>query len=198
MNTREAIAARRSIRRFKPEPIPEEALGAILLAATQAPSAKNKQPWRFIVVQGEARAEMVDVMCQGIDRIVAQGEGVGSAEGSARIMAEAPVTVFVFNPAGLRPWLTRSVDQMFTDLVDIQSIGAAIQNMLLAALDLGIGSLWICDVFYAYEELCDWLGQSGQMIAAVSFGYADESPPARPRRPVAQVTREWDVGALER
>ena len=198
MNTREAIAARRSIRRFKPEPIPEEALQAILLAGTQAPSGKNKQPWRFIVVQGEARAEMVDVMHQGIAKMVAQGEGVGSAEGSARIMAEAPVTVFVFNPAGLRPWLARSIDQMFTDLVDIQSIGAAIQNMLLAALDLGIGSLWICDVFYAYEELCDWLAQSGQMIAAVSFGYADESPHARPRRPVAQVTREWGEGALER
>jgi nitroreductase len=141
---------------------------------------------------------MVDVMRQGIAKMLAQGEGVGSAEGSARIMAEAPVTVFVFNPAGLRPWLTRSIDQMFTDLVDIQSIGAAIQNMLLAALDLGIGSLWICDVFYAYEELCDWLGQSGQMIAAVSFGYAAESPPARPRRPVAHVTREWSAGASER
>lgn len=191
MNTREAIAARRSIRRFKPDPIPEEALQAILLAATQAPSGKNKQPWRFVVVQGEARAEMVRVMQQGIEKMKAQGEGIGSAEGSARIMAEAPVTVFVFNPGGIAPWLTRSIDQMFADVVDIQSIGAAIQNMLLAALDMGIGSLWICDVFFAYQELCDWLGQGGQMIAAVSFGYADEQPAARPRRGVERVTHYW-------
>jgi nitroreductase len=97
--------------------------------------------------------------------------------------------VFVFNPHGMHPWLAHSIDQNFDDVVNIQSIGAAIQNMLLAAQDLGVGSLWICDVFYAYEELCAWLGEQGQMIAAVSLGYADESPEARSRKPVGEVTR---------
>ena len=49
--------------------------------------------------------------------------------------------------------------QMFDDVVDIQSVGAAIQNMLLAAQDLGLGSLWICDVFYAYEQLSSLAGR---------------------------------------
>jgi nitroreductase len=193
MNTRDAIAARRSIRQFREDPIPEEALEAIMLAATQAPSGKNRQPWRFLVVQGDQRAEMVRVMREGIAKRKEEGEDPGSSEGSARVMAQAPVTVFVFNPEGLDPWLMRSVDQMWSDVVNVQSIGAAIQNMLLAALDLGIGSLWICDVFYAYDELRTWLGQRGQMIAAVSLGYADESPEARPRRPVNSVTR-WMEG----
>ncbi len=194
MNTLDAIAARRSIRRFKDDPVPEEALQAILTAATQAPSAKNRQPWRFHVVRGEQRAEMGRVMRQGIARMKAQGVDVGSAVGSARVMETAPLTVFVFNPEGLHPWLTRSTEQMFLDVVNVQSVGAAIQNMLLAALDLGLGSLWICDVFYAYQELCDWLGEGGQMIAAVALGYAGESPAPRPRRTAAQVTR-W-VGAV--
>jgi nitroreductase len=193
MDTREAIAARRSIRQFKEDPIPAEALEAILLAATQAPSAKNRQPWRFLVVQGEQRAEMVRVMREGMARRVEEGIDPGSAEGSARIMEQAPVTVFVFNPEGLDPWLTRSVDQMWNDVVNIQSIGAAIQNMLLAALDLGLGSLWICDVFYAYDELRTWLGQGGQMIAAVALGYADEASAARSRRGVLSVAR-WVEG----
>jgi nitroreductase len=187
VNTREAISARRSIRQFKEDPIPEEVLEAILTAATQAPSGKNRQPWRLLVVQGDQRAEMVRVMREGIARRKEKGEDPGSSEGSARVMAQAPVTVFVFNPEGLHPWLTRSVDQMWSDVVNVQSIGAAIQNMLLAALDLGIGSLWICDVFYAYEELRIWLGQQGQMIAAVALGYADEAPVARPRRAVRSV-----------
>jgi F420 biosynthesis protein FbiB-like protein len=189
VNTLDAIAARRSIRRFKDDPVPEEALQAILTAATQAPSAKNRQPWRFHVVRGERRADMVRVMREGIARMKAQGVNVGSAVGSAQVMEMAPVTVFVFNPEGMHPWLTRSMEQMFVDVVNVQSVGAAIQNMLLAALDLGLGSLWICDVFYAYEELCDWLGEGGQMIAAVCLGYADESPAARPRRTAAEVTR---------
>jgi nitroreductase len=150
MNTLDAIAARRSIRRFRDEPVSDEDLRTILAAAVQAPSGKNAQPWRFVVVQGEHRAEMVRLMRQGIARQEGLGRGVGSAVGSARIMEQAPVTVFVLNASGLHPWLAHSVGESFGNLVDVQSVGAAIQNMLLAAQDLGLGSLWICDVFFAY------------------------------------------------
>ena len=74
------------------------------------------------------------------------------------------------------------------NVVDVQSIGAAIQNLLLAAQDLGLGTLWICDVFYAYDELCAWLGETHQMIAAVALGYPDEQPNPRPRKSVDEVT----------
>ena len=189
MNTLEAIAERRSIRCFKGEPIPDEVLQRILTAGTQAPSSKNRQPWRFVVVSGAKCAKMVDVLRDGIARARARGEDPGSAEWTADVMEQAPVTLFVFNPHGLHPWLAHSIEQNFYALVDTQSIGAAIQNMLLAAQDLGVGSLWICDVFEAYEELCTWLGEPGQMVAAVSLGYADESPAARSREPVSEVTR---------
>ena len=189
MNTLEAIAQRRSIRRFKSDPIPDEILQQILTAGIQAPSSKNRQPWRFVVVTGEKCTEMVRILRDGIAQTRARGEDPGSAEWTADVMAQAPVTIFVFNPQGLRPWLAHSIEQMFQALVNTQSIGAAIQNMLLAAQDLGVGSLWICDVFEAYDELCQWLGEPGQMVAAVSLGYADESPAARSRKPVSEVTR---------
>lgn len=189
MNTLEAIAARRSIRKFKDIDVPEEALQTILNAAIQAPSGKNQQPWRFIVVKSDKRAEMMQVMRTGIANMRAQGENMGSSEWTAKVMDQAPVTIFVFDPDGLYPWMTHSVDQNFSDVVNIQSIGAAIQNMLLAAQDLGLGSLWICDVFYAYPELCTWLGEKGAMIAAISFGYADESPAPRPRKLFGEVVR---------
>jgi nitroreductase len=185
----EAIEARRSIRAFKDDPIPAEALRTILKAATLAPSGKNRQPWRFVVVERDKRAEMVRVMRQGIKKMRSRGVPLGSSENSAAIMAQAPVTVFVFNAHGMHPWLTRSLEQMFEDLVNVQSVGAAIQNMLLTALELGIGSLWICDVFAAYDELCAWLGEECEMVAAVSFGYADENPGARPRMAVGDVAR---------
>ncbi len=190
MNTLEAIAARRSIRKFRSDPIPDEALEAILTAAIQSPSGKNRQPWRFVVVKEDRRAEMVRVMREGMAKARAEGKDLGSSEGTARVMEQAPVTVFVFNDEGMHPWLDHSTEQMFWGVVNVQSIGAAIQNMLLAAQDLGLGSLWICDVFYAYEELCNWLGEEGQMVAAVSLGYPDESPDARPRMSVAEVTRQ--------
>jgi F420 biosynthesis protein FbiB-like protein len=189
VNTLDAIAARRSIRKFKSDPLPDETLQAILTAAIQAPSGKNRQPWRFVVVKGDKVAEMVRIMREGIAKVKAKGDNPGSSVWSANVMEQAPATVFIFNPHGMHPWLAHSIDQNFDDVVNIQSIGAAIQNMLLAAQDLGVGSLWICDVFYAYEELGAWLGEPGQMIAAVSLGYADESPAARSRKPVEEVTR---------
>jgi nitroreductase len=189
MNTLDAIAARRSIRRFKDTSIPDDMLQCILEAAIQAPSGKNKQPWHFTVVKEDQRAEMVRRLRDGIAGAKAQGMNPGSSEWTAMVMEHAPVTVFVFNPHGTPPWEPHSVDQMIGDVVDIQSVGAAIQNMLLAAQDLGLGSLWICDVFYAYEQLRDWLGESGAMIAAVSFGYPDEAPAARGRKPFAEVVR---------
>jgi len=73
--------------------------------------------------------------------------------------------------------------------VEIQSVGAGIQNLILAVTDMGLGSLWICDVFSAYEELMDWLGEPGEMIAAVALGWPAESPDARSRKPMAEVVR---------
>ena len=185
MNTLEAIAGRRSIRKFRDDPVPDEAVETILNAAIQAPSGRNRQPWRFVVVKEDRRDEMVRVMREGIDRLGEMGINLGSSRWTANVMEQAPVTIFVFNAHGKHtpgtpPWEDES------DVVDVQSIGAAIQNMLLAALDLGPGSLWICDVLYAYGDLCDWLNQEHQMIAAVSFGYPDERP--GPRKPVSEVT----------
>ncbi len=189
MNTLDSIAGRRSIRRFRPDPIPEDSLRCILSAGIQAPSGKNRQPWRFVVVGGEQRAEMVRIMRAEIEHEKAEGASVGSAEPSAAVMEQAPVTVFVINPTGAPPWVEHSTGETFRDVVDIQSAGAAIENMLLAAQALGLGSLWICDVFIAYEQLLAWLGEEGELIAAVSFGFSDEQPPARPRKPFGEVVR---------
>ena len=79
VNTLDAIAARRSIRKFKSDPLPDEVLQAILTAAIQAPSGKNKQPWRFVVVKGDKVAEMVCIMREGIAKAKAKGDNPGSS-----------------------------------------------------------------------------------------------------------------------
>lgn len=190
MQILDAIAQRRSIRRFKDTPVPEADIRAILHAATLAPSGKNKQPWRFVVVEGDAqRTEMVRVMREGIADYGAQGIGPGSSEWTANIMERAPVTIFIIDEAKTNDEQAMPFSDFLGNVVDIQSIGAAIQNMLLAALDRGLGTLWICDVFYAYEGLCRWLGETHVMVAAVSVGYPDEQPGPHPRKSVDEVTR---------
>ena len=97
------------------------------------------------------------------------------------------MTIFVFNPNGEYPWKEISTGQRFQELVDIQSVGAAIQNMLLAATGLGLGSLWICDVFENYDGFSSWIGNKKQLIAAVSLGFPDEHPGKRGRKELEKV-----------
>ena len=192
MDTFTAIESRRSIRKFKNDPVPQELLDKILWAATLAPSGKNKQSWYFYVVQKDKRDEMIAAMQKGLEQLTTKGFNLGSAKFTQQVMSQAPVTIFIFNPTGQHPLARRNDLQAFGDIVDIQSIGAAIQNMLLAAQTLGLGSLWICDVFFAYDALVEWLGAEGEMIAAVSLGYPDQTPEPRPRKSVAEVTEYVD------
>lgn len=175
----DAIYSRRSIRYFKPDPLPEEAMTEILRAGMWAPSPKHRQPWRFLVVTGGAKEEMLQAMARGIDRSE-RGEGlitgsaayIGNARFTLRAMKEAPVTVLVVNPLGRSPRAEWTAPDKINELSNVQAIGAAAENMALAAADLGIGSLWNGNIFFAYDELTQWLGEPGEMVLALSFGYS--------------------------
>ena len=185
----EAIAARRSIRRFKDTSIPVSLIEQVLEATIQAPSAKNAQPWRFVVLQGHDTQELGAMMRHRADTLTKQGADIGSLLWSARVIEQAPVTVMVFNQSP-----PPEIPQEFHDdyrWVMLQSTGGAIQTMLLAAQALGLGSLWICDVLFAYDEIHAWLARTDdELVAAVALGYANEAPGPRPRRPVSEVV-EW-------
>ncbi len=187
MNVSEAIANRRSTRKFKNQPVGEALIGEILHASTLAPSGKNKQPWHFTVLQGEKKNLIVDILEASVRNMQEQGHQTGSAEGTAKIMRQAPVCIFIHNPYFTPEEDHNGINRYFS-LVDTQSVGAAIQNMLLKAEELGLGTLWICDVFFAEHKLNEYLGRSDEMVAAVSIGYADESPAPRPRKSWQKVT----------
>ncbi len=72
-------------------------------------------------------------------------------------MAEAPVVILTVNPLGLPPDRPLTPEERIFELCNAQSVGAAMENMSLAAQEAGLGSLWICDTYFAYRELMDWL-----------------------------------------
>ena len=192
----EAMEQRRSIRAYEDRLVSRELLEEILRAGTLAPSSKNRQPWRFVVVTGQAKAEMLAVMKAGLERektaplLPDSRQHLAGAERTREIMEQAPAVIFVLNPLGLDLYAPLTPEERSVELCNIQSAGAALENMTLAAAELGLGSLWICDVFFAYQELTEWLNAKGGLLAALAVGYAAENPPPRPRKPVETVT-EW-------
>ena len=180
MDLEEVIQKRRSIRKYFPKKVEREILEKILEQGILAPSAKNGQPWRFVVIQEDEilKNEIADLVQQSGDETITQRKTGESIINTANIMKQAPVLVLVFNSFGehfLEP--------------NMQSIGACIENICLAATNLGLGSLWIANTNYAKTEIEDlFLEQEGNLAAAISLGYADENPSARPRRPIKEIT----------
>ncbi|MFC2108696.1 nitroreductase family protein [Candidatus Bipolaricaulota bacterium] len=189
MTVLEAINARRSIRKFKSDPVENDRVQQLLEAAVLAPSAKNSQPWRFTVVMESKKEEMLSIIRKGISNREAEGEELGTIKWTIQAMQQAPLTILVHNSEGILPWKARKEHESWGDLATVQSVGAAIQNMLLAATELGLGSLWIADVWDAYSELNAWLETDHQFVAAVSFGYPDVSPPVPQRKLMEDVVR---------
>jgi len=189
VNTLEAIARRRSIRAFQDEVIERQTVDKLLEAAVMAPSAKNSQPWRFTVIDRARRGEFLEVIRKGVANREAEGEEIGTIQWSIRCIEQAPVTILVHNTDGIHPWKARKEHESWWDIATVQSVGAAIQNMLLAATELGLGSLWIADVWEAYPEINAWLETDDQLVAAVSFGYSDAEPSVPARRPMEETVR---------
>ena len=170
----------------------------VIEAGMLAPSSKNRQPWKFVVTSGKAKCEALAAMEKGLHRekkaplLPGCTQYIGGAEHTLRIMEQAPVVIFIVNILGIDIHSVLTPEDRIYEMCNAQSIGAAIENMSLEAEELGLGSLWICDTCFAYDELNRWLGADGELIAALALGYADEQPAARPRKGLEEVT-EWRV-----
>lgn len=192
----DAIAARRSIRKFKNTPVPRHIIEEIIKTGALAPSSKNRQPWHFVVTTGKAKEEALAAMEQGLRREAQQpllpesAQYIAGAWNTLAIMQQAPVIIFVVNPLGLDLLTPQNAENRVFEICNAQSIGAAVENMSLAAVENGLGSLWICDIYFAYREQCAWLNCSGELAAAFALGYAGEEPAPRPRKSWSE-TVEW-------
>ncbi|WP_101697346.1 nitroreductase family protein [Clostridium minihomine] len=197
MDVHHAILKRRSIRKFSEIKISKEIVEQIVTAGLLSPSSKNRQPWRFVIVQESAKPGMLNAMAAGLERekkgksnLPGCRQFLSGAEQTLKIMETAPTTVFVINPLNRWDFLPTNLEEQFSQMANIQSIGAAIENMLLTATSLGIGTLWNCDIYFAYPEICQWLNTEEQVIAAISMGYSIENPSPRPRKSLED-TLQW-------
>ncbi len=164
----ETIRNRRSIRKYLPEQISCNELDAILDAAIWAPSGHNDQPWRFLVIQDAATLDAIN-------------------EETKKNMKESPVEwvremgnnekfhVFYHAPTVIVVSGEQDANSILKPIVDCS---AAIQNMLLAATSLGVGSCWIglTAFFFANREKVRELGSMAMPGPQVNIGYKHRPP----------------------
>ncbi len=207
MDLFDAIAGRKSIRRFKETPVPDKDIRKILEAGRLAPSANNTQPWSFLVIKDKGTVKkMAEAVRQQVDRMIPHAENEKQAQRLAAYKAtyytffeRAPVVIAVFMEscdASSNKLLARmgySADEIMRLRPNpgLQSVAAAIEHMLLAAHALGYGSCWMTGPLVAQEAFEKVLGYGKEkfIAALLPVGAPDEQPPARQRKALDDILR---------
>lgn len=173
------IQNRRSVRTFDDKDISEYDIQTVLQAANHAPSAHNKQSWRFIVVRGTKKQDLASL----VSKKAAEFPKTSSAllRMAARSISSAPVVVGVVNTGEMIKHATDlfSLDKQnshdFFRTMEIQSSAAAIQNLLLAASALGISSVWLGVLTLIKDDVLSFFEESeGEFMALVPLGYSEK------------------------
>jgi len=174
----ETVTSRHSIRDFDGQGAERSAIERVIAAARQAPSAANEQPWRFLVVQGEARAELGGIIAQSTVHLSEYMDVLGPERYEAAVtwyssLGNAPVLVVVAAP--------RSKVE-FEAMNRHLSVGAAIENLLLAATNEGLGACNVTFSHWVKSDLSAALGLSDaeEVVSIVALGHPSDIPPACP------------------
>jgi nitroreductase len=190
----EALRIRRMMPRVRPERPPRELIERVIEAAAWAPNHYKTEPWRFLVLAGEAREELGAVMESALR---AQLDDPGSAESTALLERErrkplrAPVVIVVA--------VVPSDQPKVVPIEELAASAAAVQNMLLAAQALGLGAMWRTGSPAYHPSVKRHLGipEHGHLLAFLYLGYPDPLPVPERTRDAAQHTswRGWEDGA---
>lgn len=192
----EWLHSRRSVRRFQPRPVPDEVVRSILVAATWAPSAHHRQPWRFAVLASPpARARLAQALGDAFRQdLHADGLSPGEAEAqvarSRQRIQEAPLAVLLCQDLAVGDSYPDAARQQSEHWMGIQSVALAGGHLLLAAWAEGLGGVWMCAPLFAQAAASQALDLPGswQPQALILLGYPAKIPAPRPRKPVDEVT----------
>ncbi len=162
----EAIKKRWSVRAYRPEPVPDEILFTLLEAARLAPSARNDQPWHFIVVKDRELIHQLIDACRGQDFI-----------------ATAPIVIV--GCADLR--VARSHIGGFMDSYPVD-LAIAMEHLMLVAAELGLGTCWIGAFNENMVKKLLNLPPCVRPVAITPLGFPNEKPQKRPRKALSEIT----------
>jgi F420 biosynthesis protein FbiB-like protein len=189
------LAGRRSIRTYEERPVPGDVLERVLAAAAQAPSPHHSFPWRLAVLTGpDAKTALADAMGAKW-RADLLGDGLGEAEVEAeleksrrRLTLSPVVLVGAVYPESLDEYPDPARQQAET-LMAAHSLGAALQNVMLAAHANGLASCWMCAPVFCSDIVRDALGLDVGLVphAIVTIGYPARPPRARERPSLDQI-----------
>ncbi|MCH2656284.1 MAG: nitroreductase family protein [Dehalococcoidia bacterium] len=197
----ETLYTQRAIRAWKTDPVPEELIWKVIEAGTKAPSGTNTQPWGFVVIQDDAIRQAISDQLheglkgnEGLQQMLEQRSQ--SADKTTRLMLKGAQRLFTnlaSAPVFIIPCLYQVSSPAPEGLLSGSSIYGAVQNMLLAARALGLGTVMTTFQMAAEQilrEQCN-LPDDATPVALIPMGYPDAKFGPTTRKPVETVTH-WE------
>lgn len=207
MSNLDFIYNRKSIRKFKEDKIPKEDIVRLLEAAIQAPSPKNQQTWHFVILQNR---DIINKMAEIVTENHVHLAEIAKEEKQRKLMMstlpyyvcfkDAPVVVIVYSKAYkmIEEDILKAnnaskevIDILKSTHSEVQGIGAAVENFLLAATAIGYGACYMTGPAHSkkeIEELIDFNKEGYELMSMISLGVPeDETPKAPPRKPLDEV-----------
>ena len=182
MDVIEAIRTRRSIRRYKPDPVDEKTVETVLEAAHLAPSWGNKQCWRFIVVRdSDIKAELADSL------VNVEIGGARAENPSIRAVRNAPVVIVACAELGESGY---EFGRPITDKGDVwymYDVALAMQNLALAAHSLGLGTVTIGAMDAGKIDSILGIPKGFCTVSMALLGYPEQEPKVRPRKELSEI-----------
>ena len=178
----EAIHKRRAVRFYRPDPVSRESILKILDAANWAPSALNRQQWEFLIITGKKILELGESYRSTLDEYLSHWDsspmrGFITRDEFIRFAGTyggAPVVIVVLTPVDELPNF---------HLANIESASAAVENLLLAATALGLGTCWMTGPLRDESGLRRILAipDEKEIVAVTPLGYPEKIPATPPR-----------------
>jgi coenzyme F420-0:L-glutamate ligase / coenzyme F420-1:gamma-L-glutamate ligase len=190
------LRTRRSIRRFKPDIVPDSVIESILTTATFAPSAHHRQPWRFVVLRDlNTKTKLATAMAIDFQRDL-EGDGLPFEKIQAQIkrskerITSAPIAILLcldMSEMDSYPDKKRTKAEF---RMTVQSVAAAGMQLLLATHAEGLGAVWACWVLFAQETIQSILElpKTWEPQAMFFIGYPDVIPDARERKQLQDIS----------
>jgi F420 biosynthesis protein FbiB-like protein len=191
------LRSRRSIRRFKPDAVPDSVIQDILTTATYAPSAHNRQPWRFVPVTDlSVKTRLADAMAIDFRRDL-MNDGVPAERIQAQVkrskgrITAAPVAILLCLDMSEMDSYPDDKRNEAEYMMAVQSVAAAGMQLLLAAHAEGLGGVWACWPLFAQETIQKTLNlpESWEPQGMFFVGYPADIPQARERINIGDVSR---------
>ena len=191
------LESRRSVRRFRPETISNEVLERILLAATWAPSAHNRQPWRFVILQTEgSKAGFAGAMGEAFKAdLLRDGvpleDALSQVERSRQRITGASVAILLCLDLDEVDEYPDPERQKAAHLMAVQGVALAGGHLLVAAHALGLGGVWMCAPLFAENIVKETLALPvrWEPQALVLLGYPAKIPQVSSRKPLAEISK---------